>query len=128
MSRSSKRATPPTAGPAARCEGLGFDRVAAHAVLALKGCNGQSHFLADGARQEPAHGMRLPARDLHQFFSGDAAGPLQQVQDLGGLAAVADTTQLLSAFGRFLGWGGPLSRLTLLRPKVGALWAHVGLF
>ena len=33
--------------------------------------------------------MRLPAGGFHQFLGGDAAGPLQQVEDLGGLAAIA---------------------------------------
>ncbi len=50
-----KQETPPSTGPAARCEGVrgsGFDRVATLSVLALGGGNGQSHLLADGAGQE----------------------------------------------------------------------------
>jgi hypothetical protein len=50
--------------------------------------------------------MRLPVRRFHQLLRGDAAGPLQQFQDLGGLATVAGFglggTALLCALGRFL--------------------------
>ena len=39
--------------------------------------------------------MRLPAGSLREFGGGDAAGPLQQIKDLGSLTAVAGITGLL---------------------------------
>ena len=67
--KADKRETPPGRNPAARCErnraNSGFDGIAALAVLALGGRDGQAHLLADRAGQEPAHGMRLPAGGFH---------------------------------------------------------------
>ena len=65
--------------------------------------------------------MRLPAAGLLQLLAGGAARPLQQVEDLGGLAAVAGT------FG-FLGGAGLLPRLGLLRRDARATWRNTGLF
>src|SRR5258708_28196030 len=60
-----QRRTPPEMNPAARRNGdwrrSAFYRVIALAVLALSGCHGKSHLLADRARPEPAYRMRLPA-------------------------------------------------------------------
>ena len=127
-----KRATPPGSRPAARGEregcGLGFDGVAALPVLALGGRHRQAHLLAYRPRQESAHGMRLPAGSLHQLLGGDAAGPLQQFQNLVGLAALAGAFGFLRAFGRFLGRGGLLAGLPLLLRNVGALWRNDGPF
>ena len=89
---SPERATPP--GESRRRDVIGIGKasalhgVRALPVLALDGLN-RPHFLADRAGQEPAHGMRLPPRRLHQRLGGHAAGPFQQVQDLGGLATLA---------------------------------------
>jgi hypothetical protein len=74
--------------------------------------------------QEPAHGMRLPPRRLHQLFGRYAARSLQQVEDGVGLAALAAP----GGFGRFLGRGGLLNRTALLPPNVGALWRDTSLF
>src|SRR5580698_4261921 len=56
----SERETPPSMNPAARLErqlcGSGFHGIAALAVVALGGLDGQAHLLADRARQEAAHG------------------------------------------------------------------------
>src|ERR1700733_5034848 len=123
---------PPRRNPGGQCKRLRFssalDRVAALPVLALGGCHGQSHFLADGARQEPAYGMWLPAGGFHQLLRCYAARPFQQFQNLVGLATLAGALRFLSAFGRFLGWGGLLGRLGLLLRNVGALWRDTGLF
>src|SRR5258706_14744365 len=85
-----KRRTPPEVNPAARRNGnwrrSAFYRVIALAVLALSGCHGKAHLLADGPRQEPAYRMRLPACGFHQFLGGRAARPLEQFQDFGGRA------------------------------------------
>jgi len=71
------------------------DRVAAFPVLALGGHHRQAHLFADGAGEEPADGMWLPACRFHQLFAGHAAGPLEQVEDLVGLAALAGGLRLL---------------------------------
>jgi len=133
----SKGEKPPGVFPAARCEGwlrrLGFDRVAALAVLALGRRHRQAHFLPDGAGQKAAHGMRLPARGFHQFLGRYAPGALQQGEDGFSLATLAHPLLLGGflwagglgfggRFGRFLGWGGLLGRLGLLLRNVGALW------
>ena len=111
---------------------LPTDRVGALPVLALGGRDGQPHLLAHGPGQEAADGMRLPAGGFHQFLGGDAARPLQQVQDLGGLAAVARLglggLGFLRALGRFLGRGGLLPRLALGGRNGRATWRTGGLF
>src|ERR1035441_8125291 len=80
--------------------------VAALPVLALGGRDRQPQLLADGSGEEAPERMRLPAGGLHQFLQGGAVGAFEQVQDLGGLAALADTL----SFGRcgFLGRLGGL--------------------
>src|SRR3984885_6195521 len=122
---------PPRRNPGGQCKRLRFfsalDPVAALPVLALGGCHGQSHFLADGARQEPAYGMRLPAGDFHQFFGCDAARSFEQAQYLVGFAALAGLGGL-RALGRFLSRSGLLGRLGLLLRNVGALWRDTPLF
>ena len=83
----------------------GFDRITVLAVLAPGGDDFQAHLLADSAGQEPAHRMRLPAGGFHQLFGGDPAGPLQQFEDRGCLAAVASGIALffgLARLGAFL--------------------------
>ena len=60
--------------------------------------------------------MRLPAGGFHEFFQGGAAGPFQQVQDLGGLAALAGASRclpLLGGFGRFVAF---LAAVAFLAP------------
>src|SRR5207248_1984522 len=97
----SERRKPPEMNPAARrntfWRGSGFQRVVALAVLALGGCDRQSHLLADGARQKPAYRMRLPAYRFHQLLGRDSARPLQQFEDLGGLAAIPCGSAVLLA-------------------------------
>src|SRR5579862_8908213 len=110
---------------------LRLDRVVALAVLALGGGNVQAHLLTDGPGQEPAHGMRLPAAGFLEFLGGRATRPFQQVEDLGGLAAIPCGSALLFAlarFGRFLGRGGLLPRLALLGRDVRALFGNTGRF
>ena len=46
--------------------------------------------------------MRLPTGPLHQFGWTYAARPLQQVQDLGGLAALAGPLAFVAPLGAFL--------------------------
>jgi hypothetical protein len=127
-----ERETPPGESPAAR--GVrnewksGFDGVSAISLLCLGGRHSQSHLLADRTGQESPDGMRLPARRLHQFLGSCAARPLQQLQDLGRLAAIACGRSLFLALGRFLRRAGLLGRLGLFRRNVGALSRNVGLF
>src|ERR1700682_971230 len=68
----SRRRTPPGCSPAARrgrgARKSGFDRVGPFPVLILGGCDGHSHFLPDGARQEATHGMGLPACSFQQVL------------------------------------------------------------
>jgi hypothetical protein len=73
----------------------------------------EPHFLAHRSRKESAQRMRLPASGFQQFLRSDAARPLQQFEDRRRLTAVAGAGGFLSAFGRFLGWGGLLPPLPL---------------
>jgi hypothetical protein len=127
-----EREMPPGRNPAARVvrdeRELGFDRVGPLPVFGLGRRHGQPHLLTDRTGQEPADGMRLPASGFHQFLGGYAARPLQQIQDLGGLAAVPGRLGLFLALGRFLGGPGLLARLGFLRRHVGALLRNTGLF
>jgi hypothetical protein len=128
--QSVRREKPPSTNPAAWSEanvwGSGFDRVGAFPVLAFAGRHGQSHLLANGARQEPADRMGLPCGHFHQLFRRDTARSLEQVEDFVGLTTLAGGAGLLSGFGRFRSWAGLLGRLPLLLCNVGALWRTGG--
>src|SRR5205085_12185829 len=95
-------------------------------VLTLGGRDGQPHLLADRARQKTANAVRLPGRSFHQFLQRGSVRPFQQVQDLGGLAAVAGTAALFWGLGRFLSPAGLLARLLLRRRNAGALSPNTG--
>jgi hypothetical protein len=60
-----RRRKTPDVNPTARCErqgsGSSFDGIAALAVFAHSGNDGQTHLLSNGPGKEPAHRMRLPA-------------------------------------------------------------------
>src|ERR1017187_10227530 len=87
------------------------DRVPALPVLGLGGPDRQPHLLAQDAGQEPADRVRLPAGGFHKFLPGGAARALQQVEDLGGLAALAgDGRLLLGGLGRRGAFVGLLRR------------------
>src|ERR1035437_1806749 len=90
------------------------DGVPALPVRALGGRDRQLQLLADGSGEEAPERMRLPAGGLHQFLQGGAVGAFEQVQDLGGLAALADTF----SFGRF-GFLGRLGGLLVLGRRCG---------
>jgi hypothetical protein len=86
-----------------------LNRVAALPILALGGRNGQAHLFPQGSADEPADAVRLPASGFQQLLRGGSAGPLEQVQDLGGLAALAGYFRFFAAFeaaGALLGRGG----------------------
>jgi len=128
-----KRKKPPGRSPAANpCRAAsGFDRVAELSVFGLRGNDVQAHLLPDGPGQEPANGMRLPARGFHQVLGGGAARPLQQFKESGCLTAIAGGAALLFAlarFGRFLRRGGLLTRLALLGRDVRATFGNTGGF
>jgi len=93
---------------------LSFDRVGPLAILGLGRGDRQPQLLANGSRQEPAHGMRHPASRLLKLLGARSARALQQIENLGGLAAVAGAGGFLRALGRFLSEGGLLPRLALL--------------
>jgi hypothetical protein len=107
-------------------ERLELDGVSALPVLALGGGNDETHFLADGAGQETAHGMGLPARSFQKFLHADPLRPFQQIEDLGRLASIADRTGLLRAFGRLRGCFRLAGRLRLLGRNVRALSDNTG--
>jgi hypothetical protein len=125
-----ERKTPPGGNPAARwmrrCGSSALHGIAALPVLALRGRHGQPHLFADRPREEAANRMFLPARQLHQFLERRAVRSLQQVQDLGGLAAVAGGNgALLAPRCRFLGLGRFFAGLAFLLALafLGATWA-----
>jgi len=110
-----QRQPPPGSNPAARCERRksGFQGVDPLAVLALGGRDRQPHLFPQRAGDEAAQRMRLPAGGLEQLFRARSAGPPQQVEDLGGLAAASGTRLgdlgFRAALMRFLRGGGLLS-------------------
>jgi hypothetical protein len=104
-----------------------LDRVAAFPIFALAGGDGQAHLLANSARQEPAHGMRLPAGGFYQPLCSDTPRLPQQSQDLVGLATLAGGLSLLRAFRRLLELGGLRTRLTFRLRHVGAFLRTTGL-
>jgi hypothetical protein len=120
-----EREKPLGRNPAARANGgisgLCFHGVGAFPILAVSGCDGQAHLLADRTGKEASDGMGLPTGGFHQFFAGGASRPLQQIQDLRGLAPVSGGTALFLGLGRFLGGAGLLARLSFLG---GATWAR----
>ena len=99
---------------------LGREAVGTLAIGAFGGLNRSPQLLPDGAAQEAADGMRLPACRLHQLLQCDAAGPFQQVEDLGRFAAVAGR-------GGFLRRRGLSGRLRLGRRHGGASFGNTGL-
>jgi hypothetical protein len=110
------------------CAGSGFDQVVALPVLALGGHDRQLHLLANSSRDEPPDRMRLPTTRLLQLLGRCPARPLEQIEDLGGLAAATGAGGFRRALGRFLGRAGLLPRLALFRRDVGATCASGGLF
>jgi hypothetical protein len=66
---------------------LGRETVGAISVAAFEGLNRRPHLLADRAAQEATHRVWLPAGRFREFFQSDAAGALQQVEDLVRFAA-----------------------------------------
>jgi hypothetical protein len=121
--------TPPISDSAVRREELrrsGFDGVAAFPIVTFGRGDRQAHFLGYRARQEAADRVRLPAGRLHEFLRSDAAGLLQQAQDLGGLAPIPGTAGFRAAFGRLLSRGGLLARLGLRRRNLRATFAQGG--
>src|ERR1017187_214063 len=92
-------------------------------VRAFVGHARQPQLLADGPGEEAPKRMRLPAGGLHQFLQGGAVGAFEQVQDLGGLAALADTF----SFGRF-GFLGRLGGLLGLGRRCGLGLAALAAF
>src|ERR1035441_2172921 len=128
--RGTDKEKPPRRNPGGQKESnrwaSAFDRVAALPALALGGRDRQPHLLAQGARQEPADRVRLPAGGFPEFRPCSAAGASQQVEDLGGFAALAGTSCLLlgrlgrrRAFVGLLGRGGLLARPGLGQRNVG---------
>jgi len=80
----------------------------------------EPQLLTDRSGKKTPDRMGQPARGFHQILGCDSARPLQQVQDPGGLAAVASLgfgrrshLGSLRAFGSFLGGAGLLARLGL---------------
>ena len=78
--------------------------------------------------------MQLPRGRLSQFLQGRSAGPLHQVQDLGGLATWAGVTGFSARLGSLLGRPGLACRGGLggrsARPFFAAtvaLWGGLGL-
>src|SRR5712691_6276224 len=82
---------------------FGSDAVGAFSVAALEGFNRRSPLLPECAAQKAADRVGLPSGRLREFLQGDAAGPFQQIDDLGRFAAAAGSDGFLGARG-FSGW------------------------
>src|SRR5262249_46973117 len=120
-----KRGTPPGGNPAARrwCYrgGSALERVGALTGLARGGFDGQAELLAQGSADEAADAVSLPSGGSHDGLEGGAARPVQQFENLGGLATLARR-------GGLLGGGGPFPRLGPRGRDSGRLWRGVGAF
>src|SRR5712692_3428772 len=66
---------------------FGSDAVGALSVAAFEGFHGRSPLLPECAAQKAADRVGLPSGRLREFLQGDAAGPFQQIDDLGRFAA-----------------------------------------
>ncbi len=103
---------PPRQNPGGQCESgwwrSAFDGVLSFPVLALDRGHGPTHFLADRARQEPAHAVRQPTGSFHEISHGGAAWMFQQFEHLFRLGPLARTVCL-----RRLGFRGRLHALFL---------------
>ena len=128
----SKRRTPPGCSPAAprirSWRKSGFDRVGPLPVLSLGGRHRHPHLLPDGAREESAHGMGLPACRFQQLLHAGSLVAFQQIQHSCCLAAVAGRARLLRAVWRFLECLGLGGRLRPVRRNVRALSGNTSLF
>src|SRR5262249_11210290 len=106
--------------------------VNALAVLAFGGFDLEPHLLPQGAADEPAYRMRLPAGGFHNLGDGSALRTLNQRQYGGGLAAFPDPASfrslgLFGPFGGLLFGGRLLGSLPLRRRTLRALFATFGL-
>ena len=128
----SKRRTPPGYSPAARrirsWRKSGFDRVGPLPVLSLGGRHRHPHLLPDGAGEESAHGMGLPACRFQQFLHAGSLMAFQQIQHFCCLAAVASRACLLRDVWRFLECLGLGGRLRPVRRNVRARSGNTSLF
>ena len=68
---------------------LPLERIAAHPVFSLCGCDIQSHLSSQDARDKSSNRVSLPAGGFHQIRPAGSAGSLQQVENPSGLAALA---------------------------------------
>src|ERR1700724_1857254 len=79
--------------------GSGLDGVAALPVSGPGGSDRQAHLLAQGAGDEAPDRMRVPAGCLHDLLQAGPTRPLQQIEDLPGLAALTRNVALGRRFG-----------------------------
>jgi len=138
MNRRVNKEKPPRRNPGGRKSAdrsvSAFDRVAAFPVGALGRGDGEAHLLAQDPGQEPADRMGLPAGGLPKFLPAGPARPPQQVENLGGLGAMAGPGGLFARLRRHAGWvglpggGGLLPRPRRGRRNVAPVCANVGLF
>jgi len=106
----------------------GFERIGALPILALRRFHTEPHLRAKRAADKAAYRMGLPFRGFHNLLHGGSARALQQLHDLGSLAALPGRRfGSLSAFRRFLGRWGLLARLPLDGRDVGRLCGNRGL-
>jgi hypothetical protein len=66
-----------------------LDRVSALTVIGPSGRYRQAHLLAEGATDEPADRMRLPASSLYNLLQGGAVGPSKKGEHLGAHATLS---------------------------------------
>jgi hypothetical protein len=91
------------------CWTSALERVTALPVFDFGGGNGQAHLLAQDTGDKPSDRVSLPAGSFHKIFSGGATGPLQQVEELDGLAA-SDSAGFPRRLGRLRAFVGLLGR------------------
>jgi hypothetical protein len=106
------------------------DPVSTLALVGFEGLDGVSSFL-HRAGHEPADGVLLPARLVHDLRQRGPVLPLEHGDHLGRLAALARPSGLLwfgalFGLGRGLGGGGLLGRLGFGGRALGRLCASLG--
>ena len=104
---------------------LALQRIPALPVFGFAGSDVQPHLPSQNARDKSSNRVSLPAGGFHQIRPSGSAGSLQQVEKLGGFAALAGTGGLFYRLSRLGGFVGLLCRSSLFA-RLALRRCHVG--